>query len=47
MKTISWIEHYSVVVMFVVFALLAASTYWPGRKKDIESHGQIPFEDER
>ncbi len=47
MKTMAWIEHYSVVVMFVVFALIAASAYWPGRKKDIESHGRIPFEDER
>lgn len=47
MKTIAWIEHYSVVMMFIVFVLIAASAYWPGRKKDIESHGQIPFEDER
>ena len=47
MKTMAWIEHYSVVAMFVVFTLVVAHAYWPGHKKDIESHGQIPFEDER
>ena len=47
MSTIAWIEHYSVVLMTLVFALIFASAYWPGRKKDIESHGRIPFEDDR
>ncbi len=47
MKTLAWIEHYSVVAMFVVFALIAAAAYWPGRKRDIERHGQMPFEDNR
>ena len=47
MNTIAWIEHYSVVLMTVVFALIVAAAYWPGRKTDIESHGRIPFEDDR
>jgi cbb3-type cytochrome oxidase subunit 3 len=46
MKTIAWIEHYSVVAMFVVFALIAAAAYWPGRKQAIEKHGRIPLEDD-
>jgi cbb3-type cytochrome oxidase subunit 3 len=47
MKTLAWIEHYSVVVMMAVFLLIFAAAYWPGRKKDIERHGRIPFEDDR
>ncbi|MGC8476125.1 MAG: cbb3-type cytochrome c oxidase subunit 3 [Acetobacteraceae bacterium] len=47
MTILTWIEHYSVVAMFVVFALLVAATYWPGRRQEIERHGQMPFEDER
>jgi cbb3-type cytochrome oxidase subunit 3 len=46
MKILAWIEHYSVVVMFVVFALIAAAAYWPGRREEIERHGRMPFEDE-
>ena len=46
MKTLAVIEHYSVVVMTLVFVFIVASTYWPGRKKHIEQHGQIPFEDD-
>jgi len=47
MKTIAWIEHYSVVVMAVVFVLIVAAAYWPGRKKDIERHGRIPLQEDR
>jgi cbb3-type cytochrome oxidase subunit 3 len=40
------IEHYSVVLMVVVFVGIVAATYWPGRKAKIEQQGHIPFEDD-
>ena len=45
MSTAQWLEHYSVVLMTVVFIGIVAATYWPGRKSKIEKHGRIPFED--
>jgi cbb3-type cytochrome oxidase subunit 3 len=41
-----WLEHYSVVLMFVVFIGIVAATYWPGRKAKIEQQGRIPLEDD-
>ena len=41
-----WLEHYSVVLMVVVFIAIVAATYWPGRKAEIEQQGRIPFEDD-
>ena len=41
-----WLEHYSVVLMLVVFLAIVVATYWPGRKAAIEQQGRIPFEDE-
>ena len=32
--------------MFVVFVLIVVTTYWPGRKSQIEQHGRIPLEDD-
>jgi cbb3-type cytochrome oxidase subunit 3 len=46
MSISQWVEHYSVVWMFVVFLGIAAATYWPGRKAKIEQQGRIPFEDD-
>jgi cbb3-type cytochrome oxidase subunit 3 len=40
------LEHYSVVVLTVVFAVIVAATYWPGRKESIEKQGLIPFKDD-
>ena len=45
MSTAQWLEHYSVVLMTVVFIGIVAVTYWPGRKSKIEKHGRIPCED--
>ena len=41
-----WLRTHSVVPMAVVFLIIAATTYWPGRRKSVESHGTIPFRDE-
>jgi cbb3-type cytochrome oxidase subunit 3 len=46
MSWFEWLEHYSVVVMTMVFVLIVAATYWPGRKAEIEKQGRIPFEDD-
>jgi cbb3-type cytochrome oxidase subunit 3 len=45
MSIAQWLEHYSVVLMTVVFVLIVAATYWPGRKASIEQQGRIPLED--
>ncbi len=46
MSIFSWLEHYSVVLMVVVFVGIVTSTYWPGRKSKIEQQGRIPLEDD-
>jgi cbb3-type cytochrome oxidase subunit 3 len=46
MTTAQWLEHYSVVLMVVVFVAIVAATYWPGRKSKIEQQGRIPFKDD-
>ncbi len=43
---ILWLRDHSVLPMMAVFIIIAAATYWPGRRKSIESHGAIPFRDE-
>jgi cbb3-type cytochrome oxidase subunit 3 len=43
---LQWIEHYSIVVVFGVFTLVAVTTYWPGRKASLESKGRILLDDE-
>jgi cbb3-type cytochrome oxidase subunit 3 len=46
MTTVQMLEHYSVVVLAVLFIGIVAATYWPGRKAKIEQQGRIPFEDD-
>jgi cbb3-type cytochrome oxidase subunit 3 len=46
MSVRQWLEHYSVVLMVVVFVGIVVSTYWPTRKSKIEQQGRIPLEDE-
>jgi cbb3-type cytochrome oxidase subunit 3 len=46
MTVSQWLEHYLVVIMFVVFVGIVVSTYWPGRKSKIEQQGRIPFKDD-
>lgn len=41
-----WVEHRSIVVVFAVFLIMLATTYWPGRKQNVERHGSIPLEDD-
>ena len=46
MSALARFEHYSVVLMTLVFALVFAATYWPSRKSKFEEHGRIPLEDD-
>lgn len=46
MSTLARVEHYSVVLMTLVFVLVFAATYWPSRKSTFERHGRIPLEDD-
>lgn len=41
-----WLSHYSIVVVFAVFTLLLATTYWPGRKPSIERNARLVFSDD-
>jgi len=42
-----WLQLHSVLAMIVVFSLLVITTYWPGRRADIERDGMIPLQDDR
>jgi cbb3-type cytochrome oxidase subunit 3 len=46
MNAIVWVEHNSIVVVLAVFLLILITTYWPGRKSQIERHGRIPLDDD-
>ncbi len=43
---VHWLEHYSVVIMILVFVVIVVSTYWPSRKDEFEQQGRIPFKDD-
>ena len=47
MAIIHWLQHYSIVAVFVVFGLIVVTTYWPGRRSAIERNGRIPLDDDR
>jgi cbb3-type cytochrome oxidase subunit 3 len=44
---ILWLQLHSVIAMIVVFSLLVITTYWPGRRAEIERNGMIPLQDDR
>ena len=46
-RLIMLVQHNWIIPVFVVFLLILLTTYWPGRKSQIEQHGQIPLEDDR
>jgi hypothetical protein len=47
MGSIMWVQHHWIVPVFAIFGLIVVTTYWPGRKSQIERHGRIPLEDDR
>lgn len=46
-RLIMLVQHNWIIPVFVVFLLILLTTYWPGRKSQIERHGRIPLEDDR
>jgi len=42
-----FLKQYSVAVMFIVFVLLLATVFWPGRGERFERDAQIPLDDDR
>jgi cbb3-type cytochrome oxidase subunit 3 len=47
MSFLMWLQHNSILLVFSVFVLILLTTYWPGRKSQIEQHGRIPLDDDR
>jgi cbb3-type cytochrome oxidase subunit 3 len=47
MALIVWLQHNWIAPVIIVFMLILLTTYWPGRKSQIERHGRIPLEDDR
>lgn len=40
------LEHYSIVVMMLLFIALVARAYWPSRRAELEAQGRIPLQDD-
>ncbi len=47
MSIITWLQHNWIAPVVAIFVLIVITTYWPGRKSQIERHGRIPLEDDR
>jgi cbb3-type cytochrome oxidase subunit 3 len=47
LHAVLWLRAHSVVGMMAAFIIIVAVTYWPSRRKKIESYGKIPFRDDR
>ena len=47
MSLIMLVQHHWIIPVCAVFLLILLTTYWPGRKSQIERHGRIPLEDDR
>lgn len=47
LSILHWMQTHSILLMFAVFLLIVATTYWPGRRRQIERHGLIPLQDDR
>ena len=47
LAAILWLQHISVVFVFVVFTLLLVTLFWPGRRARFERDARIPLDDDR
>ena len=47
MDIVMWLMARSIVGVGIVFALLMASIYWPGRRARFERDAMIPLRDDR
>lgn len=46
MSVIMWLQHNWIAPVVAVFVLIVITTYWPGRKSQMERHGRIPLDDD-
>lgn len=46
MPIILWLQHNSILFVFVVFTLLVVTLYWPGRRRRFEHDANIPLQDD-
>jgi len=46
MTLLMWVQHNFIAVVFTVFVLILITTYWPGRRSQLERHGRIPLDDD-
>lgn len=47
MTFVLWLRHNWIAPVVLVFVMIVLTTYWPGRKSQIERHGRIPLDDDR
>ena len=47
LQILQWAEHYSIVVVFLVFVLILVTTYWPGRKAAVEQYGRMVLDEDQ
>jgi cbb3-type cytochrome oxidase subunit 3 len=47
MDIIYWLARNALLLTCVVFALLVATVYWPGRRARFEHDAMIPLRDDR
>jgi cbb3-type cytochrome oxidase subunit 3 len=47
MAAILWLQHTSVLFVFIVFVLLVVTLFWPGRRARFDRDARIPLDDDR
>jgi cbb3-type cytochrome oxidase subunit 3 len=47
LAVIMWLQHNSVVFVFVVFLLMLVTLFWPGRRARFDRDARIPLDDDR
>jgi cbb3-type cytochrome oxidase subunit 3 len=45
-EIVLWLRLHSVIMMIAVFGLIVITTYWPGRRAEIERSGSIPLRED-
>jgi len=43
---LSWLDHYWIVPITVVFVAVAVKSYWPNQKHELDRQASIPLNDD-
>ena len=46
-SALSWVYSLWLLWLVVLFVALVVWVFWPGRKRRLERHGRIPFDEDR